>query len=97
MDPHAGVYTRNFLSPLYTESQETDQTTTNTGHKTPQPPNGRLDTINEAEEEELAAAAATEAEAHRTTEFEAEADALAAEAKAMAATSATEAEAHRTT
>ena len=63
----AGVHTRNFFTPLYTESQETDHTAAYTGHQTPQPPNERLDTINEAEEEELAAAAPAEAEAHRTS------------------------------
>ena len=80
MDPPAGVHTRNFFTPLYTESQETDHTTANVGHQPPQPPNGHLDTINEAEEEELAIGVATEAEAHLTSGLEAEATPLAAEA-----------------
>jgi len=65
VDPPAGVHTKNLFTPLNTESQEIDQTTTNTGHQTPQPQIVRMDTINEAEEEVLAAAAAAEAEAHR--------------------------------
>jgi hypothetical protein len=45
----------------------TRNTTANTGHQPPHPPNERLATINKAEEEELAAAVAAEAELHRTT------------------------------
>ena len=33
VDPPAGVHTRNFFIPLYTESQETNHTTANTGHQ----------------------------------------------------------------
>jgi hypothetical protein len=88
---------KNFFTPLYTESRETNKTTANTGHLTPQPENARLATFNEAEEEELAAAAAAEAEAHRTAELEAEADALAAEAEALAAAAVDEAKVRRTT
>jgi hypothetical protein len=77
--PSAGVHTRNFFTPLYTESQETNHITATTGHQTPLPPNEYLYTINEAAEEELAAAAAAEEEAHRTSKLEAEATALAAE------------------
>ena len=95
MDPPAKVHTSNFFTPLYTESQETDHTTANTGHQTPQPPNERLDTINEAEEEEPVAATVAEAEAHRTTKLEGEAAALAAEVEALAAAAAAEAEARR--
>ena len=73
-----GALTRNFFTPLYTESQETDDTTANTGHLTHLPPSARLATINEAEENEMAAAAAAEAEAHRTTKLEAKVAALAA-------------------
>ena len=69
VDPSVGVHTRSFFTFLYTKSQEIDHTTADTGHQTPQPPSGRLDTINEAEEEELAATVATEAKAHRTTEL----------------------------
>jgi hypothetical protein len=96
MDPPAGIYTRNFFTPLYTESQEIDHTTANTGQHTPQTSNGHLDPIHEAEMDELAAAAAPEAEAHRTVELEAKAVALAAEAEALAAAAADEAEACRT-
>jgi len=46
---------KKLIHPLYTKSQETDLTTANTGHPTLQPPNTRLTTINEAEEEELTA------------------------------------------
>jgi hypothetical protein len=96
VDLPARIHTRNFFTPLYTESQETDLTTANTGHQNLQPPNARLTAFNEAEEEELTAAAAAEAEAHRTAELEAEAAALAAEAEALEAAAADEAEARRT-
>ena len=96
MDPPAGVLTCNFFTPLYTESQETDDITANTGHLTPLPPNARLATINETEEEEMVAAAAPEAEAHRTTKLEAKAATLAAEAEVLAASAAATAEAHNT-
>jgi hypothetical protein len=91
MDPFAGVHTRNFFTLLYIESQETNQTTVNTGHQIPQPLNGQMDTIDEAEEEDLAATAAAEAEAHRIAELEAEAAAMAAEAEALAAEASAEA------
>ena len=68
--PPARVRARNFFTPLYTESQQTNHTTANTDHRTPQPPYGGLDLINEAEEEELLAAEAAEADAHRTSELE---------------------------
>ena len=97
MDPPAGVHTRNFFIPLYTESQETNHTTANTGHQPSHPPNERLATINDVEAEGLAAADAAEVEAHRTTELEAKAAALAAEAEALAAAAVDEAEARRTT
>jgi len=61
VDPPAGVLTNKFFTRLYTKSHETDNTTANIGHLTPQPPNARLATIIEAEEEELAAAAVAEA------------------------------------
>ena len=97
MDPSAGVHTRNLFTPLYTETQEVEHTLANTGRQPPHPPNQRLATINEAATEELAASAAEEAEAHRTTELEEDAAALAAEAEALAMAAADEAEARRTT
>ena len=93
MDPSAGVHTGNFFTPLYTESEETDETKVNTGHQTPQPPTGRMDTIHEDEEEELAAAATAEPEAHRIADLEAEANAKATEAEALAAMAEVETEA----
>jgi hypothetical protein len=92
----AGVHTRNFFTPLYTETQETEHTLANTGRQTLHPPNQRLATINEADAEELAATSAEEAEAHRTTELEADATDLAAEAEALAETAADEVEARHT-
>ena len=96
MDPPAGVLTSNFFTPLYTESQEIDNTTANTGHLTPQPPNARLATINEAEEEGMPAAAAAQAEAYHTTKLEVEAVALTAKTKVLATAAAVTAEAHST-
>ena len=96
MDPPAGVHTRNFFTPLYTETQEIEHTLANDGHQPPYPPNQRLTTINEAEAEDLAAAAAEEAEAHRTMKLEADAAALEAEAEALAAMASGEAKARRT-
>ena len=96
VDPPAGVLTSTFFTPLYTESQETDNTTASTGHLSPQPPNARLARINKAEEEELTATAVAEAEAYRTTKLEAEAAAHAAKAKVLAAAAAATAEAHST-
>ena len=97
VDPPAGVHTRNFFTPLYTETQESEHTLANTGRQPPHPPNQRLATINEAKSEELVATSADEAEAHRTTELEADATALASEAGALAAAAADEVETCRTT
>jgi hypothetical protein len=77
-DPPVGVHTRIFFTPLYTASQETSYTTATAGHQTQHPASGHLDTIYQAEAEELATAEASEAEALQNAELEAKAGVIAA-------------------
>ena len=66
-DSTGGVYTENFVTPLYTESQETGHTNVNTGQRTPEPIRTYLEAIRDAEISVAAAAAAAKAEVSAET------------------------------
>jgi hypothetical protein len=70
---------QKILQPLYTASQETGYTTVTSGHQTQHPASDHMDTVDEAEAEELATTEAAEAKALRNTYLEAEAAAAVAE------------------